>query len=230
MYLIPGMKILRINGYLNNSSPAKYVLPIRDKGKGKGKAVPRKKYVKTKDSNKMKAFKEVVNNLQKELDNLTKRKTNFLLNNNIRLLKKGWIRRQNSDTLSEEEQVHSKMIYDQVTQLKHVRNELNNGISLKKQELQDAHKDIRRIHLTATEDDEQSKKKYSITEQNHKGIGNVEDFEVEDDFVDSGNLSFSGTDNVSMAESVGVSVDRFKFHLQLYNRFSALNEGKMNAM
>lgn len=39
----------------------------------------------------------------------------------------------------------------------------------------------------------------------------------------------SGSNLTSMTKSIGLSVDRFKFHLQLYNRFSPLSEGKINA-
>lgn len=132
MYLIPGMKILRINGYLKRSSPAKSVLVVKDKGKGK--EVPRKKIVRAKaDPSKEKAPTASINTIQKELTALNKRKTNFLIHNNIRQVKNGWIRKRNSDVLSEEEEAHNRIIFDQVTL------EINFGISLKKQELQNTY-------------------------------------------------------------------------------------------
>jgi hypothetical protein len=49
---------------------------------------------------------------------------------------------------------------------------------------------------------------------------------VDKKFLESKNLGFSGTDNgiVTMTETVGFSLDRFKYHVKLFNTYAALNE------
>ncbi|CAO3637239.1 unnamed protein product [Mucor hiemalis] len=86
--------------------------------------------------------------------------------------------------------------------------------------------DLRKANTTGTSAEEGSKIRRVVTQQQYKGIGNVEEFQIQKDHLNSNNLVFSGTDNVlvTMTESVGMSFDRFKFHLELYNKFSVLSE------
>lgn len=240
MYLIPGMKILRINGYAKTTSPANSVLTTKDKGKGKAvshktsgttEQVSRKKIDNTKqDSDKIATLQVSINKIQKDLKDLNQRKSIFLINNRIRLLKKEWTKKSGTDVLSTDERTQNKTLFDQVNQLKFTRDEINTGISTKKQELQNARRDLYEARSTNTKDKEDLKIKYRVTHEHYKGIGQVEEFQVHEDLLNSGNLVFSGTDNglVSMTESVGISLDRFRFHIQLYNRFSALSERKIN--
>jgi hypothetical protein len=57
----------------------------------------------------------------------------------------------------------------------------------------------------------------------------VENFKLDDTLSDLTNFAFSGTDNglVTMTETAKLSLDQFKFHLKLYNRYSALTDGNL---
>ncbi|KAI8880574.1 hypothetical protein K501DRAFT_275449 [Backusella circina FSU 941] len=58
-----------------------------------------------------------------------------------------------------------------------------------------------------------------------KCLEKVEDMEVGNKLVDSRKLTFSGTINdiVTMTETVALSLDRFKYHIKLYNRYTVLD-------
>ncbi|KAG2204708.1 hypothetical protein INT47_012004 [Mucor saturninus] len=72
----------------------------------------------------------------------------------------------------------------------------------------------------------ETEKTFTKSENNYKGMGKAENCTITLDLLNSGKIAFSGTDDglISMTDTVSASLDRFKFHLQLYNKFSALTE------
>ncbi|CEG74498.1 hypothetical protein RMATCC62417_09702 [Rhizopus microsporus] len=63
-----------------------------------------------------------------------------------------------------------------------------------------------------------------ITQDASKCMDKVENMKIDNALLKSGKITFSGTDNdlVTMTETVGFDMKRFKFHLDLYNKYSAL--------
>ncbi|KAG2231441.1 hypothetical protein INT48_009303, partial [Thamnidium elegans] len=69
-------------------------------------------------------------------------------------------------------------------------------------------------------------KKLLVTKENYKCIETVENTSIDEDFVQSEEVSFSGTDNgfCTMTEASEFSKERFEFSLTLYNRHSVLEQ------
>ncbi|CEG76380.1 hypothetical protein RMATCC62417_11282 [Rhizopus microsporus] len=65
----------------------------------------------------------------------------------------------------------------------------------------------------------ESRQQNTITPDSYREIDKVENFKIDDGLLKPGTVTFSGTDNglVTMTETVGMSLDRFEFHLKLCN-------------
>lgn len=128
---LPGMKLVRINGSAKNTPPSNSVLAVKDKGKQKAVSHKVKGDSSEKASNvvpdaaRIARLQAVVDKIQKELQELIKEKSSFLIDNRIGLIKKGWVIAENASLLSSEQIKRNKSIFDQVGQLKRSRNELN---------------------------------------------------------------------------------------------------------
>jgi hypothetical protein len=72
--------------------------------------------------------------------------------------------------------------------------------------------------------------KKKITKGHYKCFQKVEDLQIDPKYLTSPELVFSGTDNgiVTMTETTKFDLDRFRFHLKLYSRFSFLDNNENN--
>lgn len=136
-------------------------------------------------------------------------------------MKKQWIKKNDQVALSADQEKHNTALYDRIKELKTARDEININIIGKKQDLQNARRDIYKFRSNRTRVEEDPKTKYLITNQHYTSMDNVKNFKIQEDLLESNNVTFSGTDYglVTMTESVAMSLDRFKFHIDLYNRF-----------
>lgn len=68
---------------------------------------------------------------------------------------------------------------------------------------------------------------YPYKDHKYKGIEKAENCTIDSALLNSGKITFTGTDNglVSMSDAVNFSMEKFKFHLELYNKFAVLLEG-----
>lgn len=57
--------------------------------------------------------------------------------------------------------------------------------------------------------------KFMTSGQSYKGIGKAENCTIEPGLLNSGKITFSSL--VSMSDTVNLLLDKFKFHLELYN-------------
>ncbi|CEI94704.1 hypothetical protein RMCBS344292_08909 [Rhizopus microsporus] len=86
---------------------------------------------------------------------------------------------------------------------------------------------LKRKQLTsAAKDTTDEQRSCTINQSEFKCIDKVEYIKIDNSLLESDGCSFSGTDNglVTMTATVGFKMDRFKFHLRLYNKYSALQE------
>ena len=88
-----------------------------------------------------------------------------------------------------------------------------------KQRLSDARLKLYLIRNEVNPELIESRQQNTITRDSYKGIDKVENFRIDDGLLKPDTVTFSGTDNglVTMTETVGMSLDRFEFHLKLYN-------------
>ncbi|ORE14341.1 hypothetical protein BCV71DRAFT_293643 [Rhizopus microsporus] len=91
-----------------------------------------------------------------------------------------------------------------------------------KQRLSDARLKLYLIRNEVNPELIESRQQNTITRDSYKGIDKVENFRIDDGLLKPDTVTFSGTDNglVTMTETVGMSLDRFEFHLKLYNHES----------
>lgn len=67
----------------------------------------------------------------------------------------------------------------------------------------------------------------NLADSDH-GVFKAEKTYIDKSTITNENTLFSGTDNgiVTMTNTVGVTLDRFKFYLELYNRYDLLSDRK----
>ena len=256
-YVVPGMKVLRINGHKKNALPPNSVSAAKDKGKGradlslskgkatasssKGKATISKSKGKEKadvsgttkqGDDKKAAIRTSIDKLEADLRELNEKEKAYLTSNSVGSLKKQWIKKVGSAALSLDSEVYNAVLYQEIIKAKRTRDKINRKVSNTKQQLQNARRDLHKLNSTNASADESPKSKHLITNQNYIGMEDVENLKIQEDLLRSKNVTFSGTDNglVTMTESVPLSLDRFIFHISLYNRFSTLQEGKAHAL
>ncbi|KAI9471832.1 MAG: hypothetical protein EXX96DRAFT_337369 [Benjaminiella poitrasii] len=232
MYVLPGVKTIRINGYLKTQAPAGTFAPT-------GTSTPiysttdKKKLSKHGLKHQMMIQQAEADALERAFKEACAERKDFLLEYSVRSLKKEWIRKDNSQ-LTEEERTHNASIYEKVQAIKEKRDKINEKMKDLKQKLANTRRGLYHKQKQITSEDYSAKKNtdmitnklLSITNQSYKGIGKVENVSIDKSLVDSDKLVFSGTDNglVTMTETVEFLIERFKFHLDMYNRYSILQD------
>ncbi|CEG77272.1 hypothetical protein RMATCC62417_12056 [Rhizopus microsporus] len=185
IHALPGLKTVRINGYLRNQAPSRIAIPfshirsIKRNYEAFEREMPDRRMIQQAE----------VDALQRQLKKINSERREFMLRNNIRDLKRRWIRTS--------------------------RDAINERLINTKQQLSDARRKLyNSINQTTS---------YG---SNNNQLPRVENFKLDDTQSDLTNFAFSGTDNglVTMTETAKLSLDQFKFHLKLYNRYSALTE------
>ncbi|CEI88592.1 hypothetical protein RMCBS344292_02975 [Rhizopus microsporus] len=136
-----------------------------------------------------------VDTLQRQLKKINFERREFMLKNSIRDLKKQWIRSTDRRLIVADIEQGNRL-YQKIQQTKASRDTINERLINTKQQF------------------------------NNNQLSRVENFKLDDTQSNLTNLAFSGTDNglVTMTETAKLSLDQFKFHLKLYNRYSALTE------
>jgi flagellar motor protein MotB len=156
-----------------------------------------------------------VDALQQNLKKLSKVLTNFHLEGAIPKLKKEWLFVLNQDDFDRNENIYKK-----IQTLKDERFQIASNVQEAKNKLSTARQKL--YHLQSQLRDSSSKTtaaKITISKDDPKRIYNVENVCLNSGYLnDLENLSFSGTDNglVTMTETVGFLLERFKSHLQMY--------------
>ncbi|KAI9262799.1 hypothetical protein EDC94DRAFT_607444 [Helicostylum pulchrum] len=120
-----------------------------------------------------------------------------------------------------------------INKLKEKRDELQQKVFLlsnKKELGKEIYYLNRRVGVNNKEDeeDEPAVKKKLISYSNYKCMEKTENLKIDEELL-NGNLCMSGTDNgiVTMTETCKLDLEKFKYHLKLYNRYDALeNEVK----
>lgn len=117
------------------------------------------------------------------------------------------------------EEAQNKATYNEIQQAKIRRNAIYEKIIDTKQKLSDARMKLYLIHNQFNPELIESRQQNTITRHSYKGIDKVENFKINDGLLKPDIVTFSGTDNglVTMTETVRMLLDRFEFHLKLYN-------------
>ncbi|KAI9244597.1 hypothetical protein EDC94DRAFT_530801 [Helicostylum pulchrum] len=144
-------------------------------------------------------------------------------------MKKKWITPQECPE-KEKRFYQSQALYIQIAEQKKIRRDLFDRIGVTKQALSKEKAISSSLRHETT--DYQIKvstpieKKLLITKENYKCIDNVENISIDEKFVQSEEVSFSGTDNgfCTMTETSKFSKERFEFSLNLYNKYSVLEQ------
>ncbi|KAI9262637.1 hypothetical protein EDC94DRAFT_99953 [Helicostylum pulchrum] len=150
-------------------------------------------------------------------------------------MKKKWITPQ--ERTKKEKRFHqNQALYIQIAEQKRIQHELFDRIGVTKQALSKEKEIFSSLRHETT--DYQIKvstlieKKLLITKKNYKYIDNVENISIDEKFVQSEEVSFSGTDNgfCTMTETSKFSKERFEFSLNLYNKYSVLKQAVKSFM
>jgi hypothetical protein len=125
-----------------------------------------------------------------------------MLRNNIRDLKKQWIRSTDRRLIAADIEQNNRL-YQKTLQTKASRDAINERLIDTKQQLSDARRKLyNSINQTTS---------YG---SNNNQLPRVENFKLNDTLSDLTNFAFSETDNglVTMTETAKLSLDEFKFH------------------
>lgn len=227
MLVLPGCKTLRINGFLKSSRNKPFLIKPEIKTTEKSTTMA--------DDSETKSKKIIqqaeVDALLRSVQTLEVKRKELFLENSIRDLKRKWIKKGESPQLTLEQNANNTNVYTQIQSAKAHRSQIDQQIQNEKSKLAKARQilfDSANEKLERTEGGVGSKNKLVISQQNWKGIAKAEDCTIDPILLNSGKVTFSGTDNglISMTDTANLSMEKFKFHLQLYNRFAVLNEGK----
>ena len=214
MYVLPGLKTVRINGYLLNETPAGTIRSSQQEGSRKRKIDDRQR----EGSDRSTILQAEVDALQRQLRKHYSDRRQVALHNEVRRLKKKWVTNR-SRPLTAVEEAQNKATYNEIQQAKIRRNAMYEHIIDTKQRLSDARLKLYLIRNEVNPELIESRQQNTITRDSYKGIDKVENFRIDDGLLKPDTVTFSGTDNglVTMTETVGMSLDRFEFHLKLYN-------------
>lgn len=194
MYIIPGLKTVRVNGEVKKpkGSGAPPSVPTTAASKKKKKKPstppPRKSEQRKVIETEIEALKRQLLGAQANLKEFYEQQLN------IRDVKKTWIHKktkkelseegltyqQSQTELSEEELLHNETVYQRVQQLKQERNDINAIILDGKQQLALCRQ---RLYLETTDTTEENNvQKRTIDRENYKCIGRDKDFEIDKAF------------------------------------------------
>ncbi|CEG79988.1 hypothetical protein RMATCC62417_14388 [Rhizopus microsporus] len=124
MYLLPGLKTVRINDTLKNLTSAE-TCPVNSITSS-----PARRSVTPSTGNlnsEIKAHQDRVHFLQTELKNVLKEHKDYLLQNNINEEKNKWIHRR-AESLQQQETEHKNQLYQRIEQIKARKAEFNTRI------------------------------------------------------------------------------------------------------
>ncbi|GAA5803365.1 hypothetical protein HPULCUR_008844 [Helicostylum pulchrum] len=218
MRLLPGLRIVQVFGYKLN---------IQNEEREQKK--PSKTRVAKKDDKKadITEYQQKLNDLVVKVRELSKERRDLYQKFNVRKIKRGW----KKAAVTEEHKENNQVIYHKVKLLKAEQYKTELKLVQAKEDLQQAKRQLQLLRSTNIETEDPVSKKRNIDNTEYVGIDKAENVTLDKGLFNSGDIMFSGTDNglVSMTETVKFTPKRFRFHLKLYNHFSALAEGKIEA-
>ncbi|KAG2201189.1 hypothetical protein INT47_013000 [Mucor saturninus] len=224
---MPGLKTACLVGNLNKHTPPSYTSGTVD--------TPKKSYP---QSSKL----GIVDVEYKSKDDATDKAQileteNFLLLDNTRGLKNAWIRK-NTGVFTEAHALLNEQLYNRIKTQKERKVNYNaqiqiikTALSKARQELYQTRKFLNQLSTSSkrsvTTKGQTSTNRIKITRKNYLCHEKVKII-VLDGRLTLDDLTFSGTDNgiAKMTETSQFKVDRFKFHLDLQNRYSILSGSK----
>ncbi|PHZ07462.1 uncharacterized protein RHIMIDRAFT_295933 [Rhizopus microsporus ATCC 52813] len=177
-------------------------------------------------NSEIRAHQDRVHFLQTKLKSVLKECKYYLLQNNINEDKKKWIRKR-AGPLHQQETKHINQMYQRIEQIKTCKAEFNARLHRMKEELSTERTKtyLKRKQLTTSSNRTREEQRiHIITQDALRCIDKVENMKIDNGLLKSGKITFLGTDNglVTTIETVGFDMKRFKFHLYLYNKYSAL--------
>lgn len=203
MIVLPGVKLLRLIGHKKTYPPQNTCMENEVEVK---KPVADETENDYQDSN---VLLEDANEtlLLQELKMATKERNEFIVQQKLRSLKKDWHDHEDKNK-----------VYQSINEYKSERDKLYKRVFQASKDL----KNLRRQKYQSQTIDN-SEKKWLITKENYKCYQKAEDVKITDEVL-TDSLHLSGTDNgiVTMSETCAFNLERFAFHLKLYNKYSAL--------
>jgi hypothetical protein len=214
MYVLPGLKTARINGYLLNEIPAGTTRSSQDEGSRKRKINDHQREI----SDRLIILQAEVYSLQWQLRKHYSDRRQFAIHSEVRRLKKKWITNK-SRPLTAVEEAQNKATYNEIQQAKIRRNVIYEQTIDTRQKLSDTRTKLYLSCNQVNPELTESRQQHTVYRDSYKGIDRVENFKIDGGLLMPDTVTFSGTDNglMTMTETVGMSLDRFKFHLKLYN-------------
>ncbi|KAI8885621.1 hypothetical protein K501DRAFT_270560 [Backusella circina FSU 941] len=208
-----GGKVARITGTKRRLHP-KSTCPVIQKEKSKKKAPAKTKATKKKEDPRAAVLKAEIDELERNLKNLYKQRSQFLFTVNMKEIRKSW-----RESLEKDE------LYTDINCLKAEKNAYLYNIQKFKGDLARARQThYRLLRFEKSTDNGIGSPRITITNQEYKCVENVENIRL-DSSVNPNDLVYSGTDNglKTMSETSKFNLDRFKFHLKPHNRYQALD-------
>ncbi|KAL0582306.1 hypothetical protein ABG067_007835, partial [Albugo candida] len=171
--------------------------------------------------NEIKILQETIN----KATNIIKEKPKILLplDREIRDLKLQWKKKNDQADELHNEQALKKKCYDMYTEINKLKLQVKNNRHsqyIKRGALKFGEQ-IDQKRSNATE--ELLKANVTLSKQGH-GLFHASDTYIDPTTIEENDFTFSGTDNglVSMTNTVGFILNRFRFHLELSNRYQSL--------
>jgi hypothetical protein len=222
MQLLPGLKLVRLLGTgiknLETPGPEEIQQEVQEQvqEQAQEQVQEQKEQVQVAISNRKDIEVSImvqqaeVDALQQNLKKLSKVLTNFHLEGAIPKLKKEWLFVLNQDDFDRNENIYKK-----IQTLKDERFQIASNVQEAKNKLSTARQKL--YHLQSQLRDSSSKTtaaKITISKDDPKRIYNVENVCLNSGYLnDLENLSFSDNGLVTMTETVGFLLERFKSHL-----------------
>lgn len=247
---LPGVKTVRLIGTIKNYPASKTIRPVKQSST--------KSLIPSDQSLVIREQSEQVKNLEEDSNRLKLLQTEVLVLNGLlkealkgrRLnmhkkeiinLKNGWVLLNHSQELSPEQTNNNTLLYKRINTEKNIRREIHGRVQNLKNQISQLRNEIYllRQHKNTTKnwlDEKESNtitNKLEISRDPYKSFEKVENLQLNEDFLnDTEDVMFSGTDNgfVKMTETSKFNMEKYKFHLNLYNRFHILKEdgGKLS--
>ncbi|GAA5809566.1 hypothetical protein MFLAVUS_002976 [Mucor flavus] len=216
MMLVPGCKTLRVNGYLKKIDSQSSKLTTSNKDTKRNATI-----AEAVESKQIKMIRQAeVDALRRQLQNSNAKKKDFFLKNNFRDLKKQWITKDRSGHLTSTQNDHNSRLYEKIRAIKAERNRLDNDTQQAKGKLaanrQLMFNNIINTDLQRTEADT----KFVISEHKYKGMEKAENCRIDSTLLNSGKITFSGTDNDSHTPASNLDTELLKIpkSFRIYSR------------
>ncbi|GAA5796257.1 hypothetical protein HPULCUR_001627 [Helicostylum pulchrum] len=229
MIFLPGLQTVRLMGEIKKSPPCQTSIELQEQQEQVPSVVekqPKRKIESQGKEERMKLLRREQDDTMKELKLALEERKKFTVRQEMKQLKGQWVKGQKTPS--------NQVLFEKINKLKEKRDELQQKVFLLSNKKKELGKEIsylnRRVGVNNKEDEEEQPavKKKLVSYSNYKCMEKTENLKMDEELL-NGNLCMSGTDNgiVTMTETCKLDLEKFKYHLKLYNRYDALeNEGK----